>query len=805
MKKRCLPADISVRYLTIMLSFILIFTVSCAPAENGKQGLGEQDTGSENGSQALNAEEWKGQTFNGEKSEGQSLSGEESQGQSEDTMVMGRYREEKIALPMSVRTLYDIESEEDGSVNILFESAPGSFQFYSSSDGGVSWESHEIGMEWLPEDYRIVSACFGTDGKIALSAGKMSENIMEDKHAVGEYVYFLIEDASGSPLVRELQLQLPEPKEENLQSGYGLQQIMIADDGKIYGMFSANDGEDIDFQVFCFNSAQGEVLWKLKTSAAEIDLYEDKIYLNEHSGAIQILDTENGDKLGELSVPLGNGFMSCMDINVMKEKVFYCNEQGIYGTDYNAALTELLVDGNLSSFSDVNSSIKGFCSLSEEEFLVFVQNAFGGDMELLRYVYDEELPAQPEHELVVYSLEENDVMDKIIFDFQSSHPEVLVEYEVGMAESTAKEEADAISNLNTEIMAGNGPDILLLNGLPWESYGEKGILADLRGDLDTYISGEKGFANLFQAYQTGGAQSAAPICFKVPVLIGTKDDISSVDSPQELLETVERIEDLPPFFRAGQRLLCYLFSIYWQNIETENGSVSREELKKLLENIKKINDNLQEKENEISKFFNTEEEESKSFGAFANDELLDVSNIKYGNAAMDLGYLSAVHDFVDICNQDLSYQAVSEGVFSALIAGINSETQNMEIAREFLDFALSEEEQKIFIDDGLYPNIMGLPVNRAVFAGLMDNPAKELMEEYGRGYAYHGEVFEWPNKQAFAKLEEVIETCKIPAMEDNIVIDMVRKEAVPYLSGEENLETAAAEIAQSLELYLLEK
>lgn len=804
MKKRCLQADISVRYLTIMLSFILIFTVSCAPVGTGKQRLREQDTGSKNGSQALNGEEWKGQTFNGEESEGQSLSGEESQGQSEDTMMMGRYREEKIALPMSVRTLYDIESEEDGSVNILFESEPGSFQFYSSSDGGVSWEPHKIGMEWLPEDYRIVSACFGANGKIALSAGKMSENIMEDKHAVGEYVYFLIEDASGSPQVRELQLQLPEPKEENLQSGYGLQQIMIADDGEIYGMFSANDGEDIDFQVFCFNSAQGEVLWKLKTSAAEIDLYEDKIYLNEHSGAIQILDTENGDNLGELSVPLGNGFMSCMDIDVRKEKVFYCNEQGIYGTDYNAALTELLVDGDLSSFSDVNSSIKGFCSLSEEEFLVFVQNAFGGDMELLRYVYDEELPAQPEHELVVYSLEENDVMDKIIFDFQSSHPEVLVEYEVGMAESTAKEEADAISNLNTEIMAGNGPDVLVLNGLPWESYGEKGILADLSGDLDTYISGEKGFANLFQAYQTDGAQSAAPICFKFPVLIGTEDDISSVDSPQELLETVERIEDLPPFFRAGQHLLCYLFSIYWQNIETENGSVSREELKKFLENIKEINDNLQEKESEMSKFFDAEEEGS-GYSAFANDNFLDVSNIKYGNAAMDLGYLSAVHDFVDICNQDLSYQAVSEGVFSALIAGISSESQNMEIAREFLDFALGEEEQKIFIDDGLYPNIMGLPVNRAVFVGLVDNPSKELMEEYGRGYEERGEVFEWPNKEAFAKLEEVIETCKIPAMEDNIVIDMVRKEAVPYLSGEENLETAAAEIAQSLELYLLEK
>lgn len=797
---------VSVRYLAFVLSFILLFTVSCAPVGNGGKSKGESLNGGKSEGQSLNGEESKGQSLNGGDTEGQALSSQKSEKQSDGTTVMGRYREEKIVLPISVRTLFDIESGEDGSLKILFESEPGSFHYYGSGDGGVSWKPHDVGEEWLPEGYRIVSACFGADDKIILSAGKMSENLMDDKHAIGEYDYFLIEDTNGSPQVQELQLQLPTPKEENLQSGYGLGQIMIADDGKIYGMFSSSDGEDIEFQVLCFNSVQGEVLWELETSAAEMDLYEDKIYLNEHSGAIQILDAENGDKLGQLSVPLENNFIkNCMDVDVPKEKIFYCNEQGIYSMDYAAALTELLVDGSMSSFSDVNNSIKGFCSVNGEEFFVFMQDAAGGDMKLLRYVYDEELPAQPEQELVVYSLEESAIVDKIVFDFQSSHPEVRLEYKVGMAENMVKEKADAISSLNTEIMAGNGPDVLLLNGLPWESYAEKGILADLSGDLEDYTNGEKGFANLFQAYQQDGFQFAAPICFKFPVLIGTKDDISQVDSPEKLLETVKATEDLPPFFRTGQRLLCYLFSIYWQNIETEEGSVSREELKKLLANIKEINDNLRKKENETSKFFHAEEEEGKSIGAFANDEFLDASNIKYGNVAMDLGYLGTVHDFVDVCNEDLSYQAVSQGVFSALIVGINSESPKMEIAREFLEFALGEEEQKIFIEDGLYPVIMGLPVNKAVFAGLLDKPSEKLLEEYGRGYANRGEVFEWSNERAFASLEDVIETCTVPAMEENVVIDMVCKEVVPYLNGEESLETAADGIAQSIELYLLEK
>ena len=243
------------RYLAVVLSVILVFTVSCASVEKDGSEMSKQEAVKEEG----------------------------VKGQADETKVMGRFREEKIVLPMSVRTLFNIESEEDGSVSVLFESEPGSFHFYGSSDGGVSWEAHDIGMEWLPQNYRIVSACFGADGRIALSAGKMSEDAMDDKQAVGEYAYFLIEDASGSPQVQELPLQLPEPKEENLQSGYGLTQIRMSDEGIVYGMFSASEGEDIDFQVLCFNSVQGEALWQLKTSAAEINLYEDKIYLNVHS------------------------------------------------------------------------------------------------------------------------------------------------------------------------------------------------------------------------------------------------------------------------------------------------------------------------------------------------------------------------------------------------------------------------------------------------------------------------------------------------------------------------------------------
>lgn len=763
-------------WIVIVLSFISVFAMGCNSFKYSNQEIGE----------------------------GAAMQGEGTAEQAEQKSAKGRYREEKIDFPLSIKNIFDVECKENGNVKVLFENEPGSFFYYESMDYGISWEQKEIGKEWLPENYRVVSACFGAEGEIVLSAGKMSDDPLDEKHAIGEYSYFKINNVDGDINVQKLLLQLPEPEEKNLESGYGLQQILLSDDGELYGMLVAGEEEQASYQVFCFESDNGAVLWELDTDAAEISLFGDEVYVNEHSGKVKVLDRKTGEQSGELSIPLGNNFLCCMDIDTQKDKIFYCNETGIYGTDSNVALSELLVDGKLSSFSDETYDVKGLFCVSEKIFLVFVQGFSGEKMEILRYEYDADLPTQPEQELVVYSLKDNSVVEKIISDFQSSHPDVLVRYEVGMGDSSAKDETDAISSLNTEIMAGNGPDVLILNGLPWESYQEKGILENLSSGLGTYMKEDKVFGNLFSAYQADGSQYVIPISFKIPVLIGKEGTVSSVNSIEELLKAAEETEDLPPFFRKKQALLRYIFSIYWQRIEKEEGQVSKEELKGVLETVKQINDVLQEKESEISLFFAGDEEREKNYDVFANDNWLDVSNIKYGNVAMDLGYLSCRQDFLGVLNCGLSYQTLSDGVFSALIAGINKESDNIGNAEEFLEFALSDEEQKIFID-GMYMVIMGFPVNKAAFKDMVSKPSQSELEEYGKGLANMGETFEWPKDKDFEQFEKKIAGLHTPAMEDNIIINTILENAAPYLSGEKEVDVTVNEIAQSLELYLLER
>ncbi len=774
MKKKCSFA------LFLLLGVMSVFTAACATMGNGSQKLQSTEKESEEGS----------------------AGGGGLPGAQQVEAAKGRYLEEKIGLPFSVERIFDVECREDGKVNMLFESEPGSFLFCEGSDGGRTWEHKELAGGWLPEGYRVVAASFGEGGSVVVSAGKMSDDPLEEKNAVGAYEYFQVDNVQGDANAHALQLSLPLPREGNLTSGYGLQQIFLSADGKVYGMFAKSEGEDISQEIFCFAPGKGEVLWQKETGIARMALYGEKIYLKERDGAVKVLDAGSGDETGELSIPLGDGFLSSMDVNEKEQKIYYCNEQGIYGTDFNLALTELLVDGGMSSFSDRSYSIMRLCSLPENVFLLFVQGISGAGMELLRYEFDAEMPTRPEHRLVVYSLKDNYVLEKLVSDFQSSHPQVQVVHEVGMDDTAAKEEADAVSSLNTEIMAGNGPDVLLLNGLPWESYAQTGVLKDLNSDLASYISGEEGFANLFLAYQTNGAQYAAPIAFKFPVVVGEEEKISHIQSAGDLLAAALGTGDLPAFFRQDNRLLRYMFSIYWQDIQKDGDAVSKEGLRDLLETVGKLNDRLREKENEISLFYQ-EDEVDKSYDVFANDNFLDASNIAYGNVAMDLGYLSSIHDFWAIAQEGLSYQAAAKGVFSAFIAGINSESREEGLAREFLLFMLSEEEQDIFID-GMYAVIMGFPVNKAAFA---QTPSELAIKprQGENGSAGSDEDKEWMEPERFERLLDDVEGLTTPAMEDAVVTDAIQKGAEAYLAGEKGLDAAVNEVAQALELYYLER
>lgn len=715
----------------------------------------------------------------------------------------GRYREETISFPVPVQTIFDFEKKE-GSMRILLEQKPGDFCCCKSQDTGASWQQEPWDISWLPENYRVVSACFATENTIFVSAGKISEDPLDEYHATGAYKYFKLKETPEGLRTEPVSLELPKPEDAYLKAGYGLRNMVCSEDGTLIGILQLGTGETQTSQIMSFHSDDGVANWKRDTGNAELKRCGNTLFLNEYDGTIKTLNPADGAELMETTLPAGTMFLRLMDSDLEKQKFYYCNETGIYSSDDTMSLTELLVDGNVSSFSDISSTIRYFCQADETVFLMFLETIASDGLKLLRYEYDPDLPTQPEQELKIYSLYDTWNVHRLISDFHSTHPNVLVTYETGMEHSGAKSESDAINILNTEIMAGKGPDVLFLNGLPWNSYARQDILLDLNS-LEAMPQTQV-FQNLFAAFETEGRQYAVPVSFSLPILTGEETLISQVDSPEELVNMVRDTEPLP--ILEAENFLPYTFSIFWQDVQKEDGAISREAVRKLLQCNKELTDLLQPEEGEPWVPFDSvypKEENSPAYDSSYSS--VNVWNIVYGNTAASAGYLGAVKDFTAISDhmpgQALNWKSFPEHVFTSLLAGINGTSRQTDLAGEFLEFILSEEEQMKFIDGSL-PVFPAFPVHKKVWETMTEEPAPEKLEEYETLFQTLGSTFRWPSQEEFDRLKQQVSGLDTPAMEDSLVLAAIAEKGRAYLSGGKSLEETVNEIIQTLELYLAE-
>lgn len=733
--------------------------------------------------------------------------------------LKGRYAEKIVDFPEKVRTVFDLKCETDGIVKILFENEPGSIHMYESKDSGVSWEKVEgISTNLIPEQYAIKSACFGPQESIIASAGEGIVDEFSDPQVVGEFRYFEWTGTEGDYQVNELQLNLPEPGSGLLEVGYGLDNLVSLEKGYIYGTLGITLGHDSNYGAYklvCIDKNNGDIVWSVDLLSNSYTLDGDCIYLMENKNAssssmesengqastIKTISAETGEESGSYEMEQGADNIDCMDFDSENEKIYYCTKSGIYGTDFSRTLTEQIVDGNINSISSIEYTLRNFYAIDQSVFMLFMREATSYDnLKIMRYEYDPDLVTLPDNELTVYSLKEIRTVKKLISDFQIKNPDVYVKYEIGMEDGSVKTISDAISILNAEIMAGNGPDVLILNELPWKSYAEKGILEDMSDDLSSYLEGDQVFQNIFSAYQQDGSQFVVPVGFRIPVLIGQKGVVESIESSDDVVSAFKKISDvqsLQYFSRKNTDLLRYMASVNWHTVQKEDGTISENGLKKILENTKKINDIVGGTDEDIQNDIDI----PKAYDAFSNDSWLNTQGVGLGDLSMDLNYLSKLLDYAEIFNFDLAYQPTSKQVFSSLLAGVNGEADGIDLGKEFIRFIIGEEEQGIFYDkiDNRY-----LPINREAYHNMTKSPDAEELKELEKVFNILGVEYNWPDESWFSEFEEQIGELKTPAMEEGIVIDAVTEYGLPYLRGDQELDAAVNDIMQKLELYYAE-
>lgn len=219
-------------------------------------------------------------------------------------------------------------------------------------------------------------------------------------------------------------------------------------------------------------------------------------------------------------------------------------EKGIYRHVLGGSLVEQAADGTLNSLSNPSWKIGDGILREDGTFLLLLANG-----KLAGYAYHPEIPAMPDIRLRAYSLQEDSSLKMAIASYQAEHPEVYIRYDVGMDASSSVTKEDALKKLNTEIAAGNGPDFFLLDGMPMDSYMEKGILADITPVLDDLESesgqepgGDIYFQNILRALESekDGKVYAVPTAFILPVAGGRAGEIMQMGDLTSVADIVEQ-------------------------------------------------------------------------------------------------------------------------------------------------------------------------------------------------------------------------------------------------------------------------
>ncbi len=252
---------------------------------------------------------------------------------------------------------------------------------------------------------------------------------------------------------------------------------------------------------------------------------------------------------------------------------------------------EQLMDSSFGSFGAGDMVFQDMAVVDHENIFIA-----GNDSELYYYSYDEQAASVPEQELTVYALDESSYLSKAVTLFQKANPNIHVNLEFGLSGKDSVTLEDALSALNTNILAKKGPDVLILDGMPVDSYMEKGVLEDIT-DIVEEVEKEEGiFSNIIEGSKKDGKIYAMPARFLFSIVEGDKAALEAGGSLDKLAKRAEELKkrdrssSVIPGNKGTRTLLRDLYyadSATWQK---EDGSLDQDRITKFLENAKRIYD-----------------------------------------------------------------------------------------------------------------------------------------------------------------------------------------------------------------------
>lgn len=782
--------------------------------------------------------------------------------------TMGRYLEREITVPEEVKTMGSyplpyLQKLDDGRI-VLAEQVAGR---YVSADMGESWEYLDCPWEDVGLEAYISDIAFSPDGGAAVIYSPFREN--QDGETQVEKTTEETEKADTSGREASDGTETAEAKEtENSEAadqktagseesavGHGSDETIwktlyfdangnrteldFSETGDTAVQKTAFDRKGalycytLDGRVYRVDPAAGtkKELFTVEgimdyvcftdrymvgfTSRSEVVIYdlESGALAQEDTVLQEFVDENLGGAIGTMD----RGHFLIAAMGEQEDIIYFAFGKGLYRHVIGGTVIEQVIDGVTSSFGDPSMMLMDMVMLQEGEFLVLYD-----DVRLYQYTYDPNVPSVPERQLKVYSLVENYSMRQAVSLFQKMHQDVYVRYEIGMFGEDGLTREDAIRNLNTKIMSGEGPDILLLDGLPQASYEEKGILADMSSVVDGFDEEDELFPNVVEACRMDGKIYGLPIRIQVPMMAGSGKYVEKIEDICTLADAVEEMRAENPegaiLGLKSEEELLYVLSLTSSAAWTdEKGDIDERALEEFLAAAERI---WQAEVSGVDVDW-LKERENFSLGFSGDDGYYATLSINAINMAMgeqkfalgkvyrvdfDYSLLTGISelsgDDFDLWNGQVSGGFIPDG-----ITGVSSAAAEDELALEFYKFLFGRELQDMDLAGGL-------PVNMASFDTFAENPrAGEISgdEELSGNLSVAGDEgdyfsldVKWPDKEEFQKLKEITSSLSRISIGDGTIEQAVYEIGPDALNGNITPQEAVREIVKKSAIYLAE-
>ena len=324
---------------------------------------------------------------------------------------------------------------------------------------------------------------------------------------------------------------------ENLQTEdyyYYIQNMIPAKDGKVVLLINGeesskmtvdsegNVSERTPIKVSGGNSSGNMEMTMVKDDGTLLFTYYDDNYTNMYIATYDITTDTMGEGIKMPDAFYNMGYSS-VTAGVDSDIVF-ANSSGVFS--YTMGDTEVKqVMSYINSDMSINS-LNQIVMLDDTHFIATYYDPFDYKQQcgLFTKVNAEDIPDK--NVLVLGGSYIDTDLKKRVVDFNKSNEKYRITLKEYQMYNTREDYMAGYTQLNNDILAGNMPDILVVDewGMSVENYVSKGVLADIGAliEKDEELSQKEFMTNVFDAYKVNGKLYQVIPSFYVQTMMGKK-------------------------------------------------------------------------------------------------------------------------------------------------------------------------------------------------------------------------------------------------------------------------------------------